>query len=591
MNEFTLRLLLVERDLVFRLGLRTWLAEFPDLEVAAEASSPEAALDLLARQDERHSFDLVVLATGLGRLEGSGLSGLEFCRTLKQDYPDLPVLLLEAGSEPVLVAAALRYGVEGCCDRMASTGELLTAIRRLLEGGRYLGDRYAGLLVGPLVDANRDEVVSTLSVLRHNLRLVGLQEIDRALSGVEALLSEQDLSPIERWVLAGRQRELLVARWLVGRVLLPDGRIHPWRDRGRAGMRRSPTTQLTRERMPIAIVPSDAATLERLDILLSTLTTAIAAKLQLPLENFTTVPLEIDILKPEKKRELLAIAIARFAAAVRELQAAPIAAEQIPLRQQELLLQVWEETATAFFGRYATLPARDRQPPVEILPAILADSATVAAEMLDSIPLVSSLLSYLLFQTPLTVDNASYAAGTVEATARSQLLLENLIVQIACAVMQPLLNHFGDVEAIKQQYYDYHRIATREIERFRNDLSWRYRSERFFHEPKAIFESRYRLFALGERGIRQVNVYAPRTEELNALRGVRLCVTLLLELQDAIAPRLRSALAFVGSGLVYLLTNVVGRGIGLIGRGILQGIGSAWRDSTPPKAKAPYRFR
>jgi hypothetical protein len=35
----------------------------------------------------------------------------------------------------------------------------------------------------------------------------------------------------------------------------------------------------------------------------------------------------------------------------------------------------------------------------------------------------------------------------------------------------------------------------------------------------------------------------------------------------------------VGSGLVYVLTEVVGRGIGLVGRGILQGIGSAWQDT------------
>ena len=63
------------------------------------------------------------------------------------------------------------------------------------------------------------------------------------------------------------------------------------------------------------------------------------------------------------------------------------------------------------------------------------------------------------------------------------------------------------------------------------------------------------------------------------LTGIQLAVTLVLETRDAVAPRVRAAIAFVGSGLVYVLTEVVGRGIGLVGRGILQGIGSAWQDT------------
>ena len=57
-----------------------------------------------------------------------------------------------------------------------------------------------------------------------------------------------------------------------------------------------------------------------------------------------------------------------------------------------------------------------------------------------------------------------------------------------------------------------------------------------------------------------------------------MAVTVALEARDAIAPRLRSAVSFVGSGLIYVLTEVIGRGIGLVGRGILKGVGTAWQD-------------
>ncbi|MGL5807112.1 MAG: DUF3685 domain-containing protein, partial [Xenococcaceae cyanobacterium] len=38
-------------------------------------------------------------------------------------------------------------------------------------------------------------------------------------------------------------------------------------------------------------------------------------------------------------------------------------------------------------------------------------------------------------------------------------------------------------------------------------------------------------------------------------------------------------IAFIGSGVVYLLTYVIGRGIGLIGKGIIQGIGNTFSET------------
>ena len=142
------------------------------------------------------------------------------------------------------------------------------------------------------------------------------------------------------------------------------------------------------------------------------------------------------------------------------------------------------------------------------------------------------------------------------------------------SVLQPLLNSLADVEEIKQKYYDRSLISTREIERFRNDLSWKYRLNKYINEPKAIFESSYELFVFTPRGIAKTAIYAPRGQELAKLSGIPLLVTLILEFRDAIAPRLQSLLSIIGSGIVFVLTKIVGRGLGLIGRGILQGIGS-----------------
>lgn len=83
-------------------------------------------------------------------------------------------------------------------------------------------------------------------------------------------------------------------------------------------------------------------------------------------------------------------------------------------------------------------------------------------------------------------------------------------------------------------------------------------------------------------------IYAPRNDELATLSGIPFLVTLVLEARDAIAPRVRAAVSFLGRGVVYVLTEVIGRGIGLVGRGIVKGIGNALQE---PKPKRSERWR
>ncbi|MBU6353317.1 MAG: DUF3685 domain-containing protein, partial [Cyanobacteria bacterium REEB498] len=50
-------------------------------------------------------------------------------------------------------------------------------------------------------------------------------------------------------------------------------------------------------------------------------------------------------------------------------------------------------------------------------------------------------------------------------------------------------------------------------------------------------------------------------------------VTLALEARDALAPQLQAALRQLGDLVVVVLTQVIGRAIGLVGRGVMQGLG------------------
>jgi hypothetical protein len=203
---------------------------------------------------------------------------------------------------------------------------------------------------------------------------------------------------------------------------------------------------------------------------------------------------------------------------------------------------------------------------------------TSEENIFERIYLVEDLFTYLVQEQPLLIDNVTYRPESPESMARAEMLLQNLIIQIANGVMQTILNNFYDLEIFKYNLYQPEIRTSREIARFRNSLSWRYRQEKYWENPKNIFTSRYRLFVWQNNSIQLSFIYAPRTEELDRLEGLPWLTTIALETRDAVAPLLRTVLASVGNALIYFLTQVIGRGIGLIGKGIIQGVGSTIND-------------
>jgi Protein of unknown function (DUF3685) len=216
----------------------------------------------------------------------------------------------------------------------------------------------------------------------------------------------------------------------------------------------------------------------------------------------------------------------------------------------------------------------------KLLPEIIDNSLfDVRQYFFKKIIFSVDLFAYLLEQQPLKIENVEYRPEAPESIARAEKLIQNLIIQIANAVMQVNLNNFSSLETSKYNLYRNNYKSSREIANFRNQLAWKYRKNDWFKEPMEIFESKYHLFYFNGQGIERDTLYVPRTEELERLRGFRWLVTIALEARDAIAPPLRSIITFISSGLIYILTQVIGRGIGLIAKGIIQGIGNTIQET------------
>jgi two-component system, NarL family, response regulator len=123
-----LKLLLVEDDELFRLGLATCLQRESAIELVTEASDGETALKLVQQQ----AFDVVILDLGL-----PGLGGVETCRQLQKAYPSLPVLILTSHPDKALVLKLIEAGAKGYCLKGIDAENLVLAIRSIAMGATW----------------------------------------------------------------------------------------------------------------------------------------------------------------------------------------------------------------------------------------------------------------------------------------------------------------------------------------------------------------------------------------------------------------------------------------------------------------------
>ena len=155
-------ILLVDDHEVVRHGLRTVLGRaFPDAELG-EAGDAAEGLRLL----EAGGWHVVLLDINL-----PGRGGLELLEELRQRWPALPVVVLTAYPEEELAVRCVRLGASAYLTKSSASAELVAAVRKVLEGGRYitasLAEHLAATLGGETQEAPHQALsVRELQVLR-----------------------------------------------------------------------------------------------------------------------------------------------------------------------------------------------------------------------------------------------------------------------------------------------------------------------------------------------------------------------------------------------------------------------------------------
>lgn len=123
-----MKVLLVDDHAIVRSGLRRLFSALPGVQIGEAATGREALAMVRADQPA-----LIVLDLNL-----PGLGGLELLRRLLAEHSEARVVVLSMHAEALYATRALRAGAAGYLSKNASPEELLEAVRRVAEGGRYI---------------------------------------------------------------------------------------------------------------------------------------------------------------------------------------------------------------------------------------------------------------------------------------------------------------------------------------------------------------------------------------------------------------------------------------------------------------------
>jgi hypothetical protein len=282
------------------------------------------------------------------------------------------------------------------------------------------------------------------------------------------------------------------------------------------------------------------------------------------LENRTDYPLGMDLLRARVKQDLFQTALLTTKTVFFEI----LKAEQIsvsPPQGKKILIDIVHTCTKTFLKKYYGAKIQLNPHTLESTPYL--EGVTHDADLLIAVPF-SALLNAeaQIFQSTFAPIYESASVKLLEA------LLENLIIEITNCVMVILASDFSSVSDIRQTLYKSNFLAVRNSEHFKNKIIWQGYIRTFITRPKSLYNSEFRLFIVRPNGIYCRVIYTNRVEELLLLNKFPLLVINYIELQDFLVARSNSSFVLFGKGSRYFFTSIVGRVIGLIWKGVLEGL-------------------
>lgn len=137
-----IRVLIADDHAIVRQGLRQILSDTPDMTVGGEAAN---GVEVLQKLRSEGPWDVLLLDVAM-----PGKNGIDTLKQVKTEFPRLPVLVLSMYPEDQYAVRLLKAGAAAYLTKESAPEQLVTAIRTVAAGRRYISPTVAELLAAQL---------------------------------------------------------------------------------------------------------------------------------------------------------------------------------------------------------------------------------------------------------------------------------------------------------------------------------------------------------------------------------------------------------------------------------------------------------
>ena len=513
--------------------------------LALQLSSQDNNLEIILDIKDINGLPKLILFC-LDDIELSNSIKLEILR-LKERWDQSPILIVIPKSIKLSSSDLMTFGSEGVIQD--PTIELLKdTINIILGGGRVFKINN---------ETNYKESSFNNSYgLGHWLLTSGLSQINRDLHKIDHMIEKQSINTFYLFILIGRRRELLTAKrlilWLWGplEVLIESpvkNNIKP----------------INKYNTDITIKNSSSKELWKV------IYKRVNEKIQDDLINSTDELVALYSLNSFKRHNLLKTLLQEFSIIINKLDSMNDQEERFEDILQSITTELRANTLRNFIDSYDHL----RKNGVEVaMSDFLVDNAQLDI-LDDELPSIALIIDPILNNKPIQIDGEYISTEDPRCVIQLEMLILNWILRTAEIVGEEIISSCSEWPELRKYFLNKELVSTRELERKRNHINTKNQIQNLFRKPVRLYESKRLYYTVKNNIIEKIIIFEPRDDELKKLDWAQRQIAFIIELRDALAPQVQATIQYLGDLIVLILTKVVGRSIGLIGRGIAQGMG------------------